>query len=222
MKNRIKDKLRSQTGASITYALLIFLVCAVVGSAVLVAGTTAAGRMSKVAENDQRYYAVNSAARLLIQEIDGRSVIIVNKTVEGGDPEYYKDVVSDAQITLDEIDSIPFWTAYQLMSVGTPTDPFYYDLTADGYDALAVRISETVLSDPYGEMTIAITKTTGTPSNDKTYSMILRFNLDKREIVDESKDAEGIKTTITTDTFTWNLRDIQVVGSGVDRGRITE
>ena len=30
----------------ITYALLIFLVCAVVGSAVLVAGTAASGRMS--------------------------------------------------------------------------------------------------------------------------------------------------------------------------------
>ena len=63
--HKLKQKLKSQTGASITFALLLFLVCAVVGSAVLVAGTAAAGRMSKVAEMDQRYYAVNSAARLL-------------------------------------------------------------------------------------------------------------------------------------------------------------
>ena len=64
--HKLKQKLKSQTGASITFALLLFLVCAVVGSTVLVAGTAAAGRMSKVAEMDQRYYAVNSAARLLV------------------------------------------------------------------------------------------------------------------------------------------------------------
>ena len=64
--HKLKQKLKSQIGASITFALLLFLVCAVVGSAVLVAGTAAAGRMSKVAEMDQRYYAVNSAAKLLV------------------------------------------------------------------------------------------------------------------------------------------------------------
>lgn len=64
LKN-LKRKLNSERGASITWALLIFLVCTVVGSAVLVAGTAAAGRMSKLAESDQRYYAVTSAAGLL-------------------------------------------------------------------------------------------------------------------------------------------------------------
>lgn len=64
--DKLKRKLNNQTGASITYALLIFLVCAVVGSSVLVAGTAASGRMSQMAEMDQRYYSVNSAARLLI------------------------------------------------------------------------------------------------------------------------------------------------------------
>lgn len=66
MKNRIKDKLRSRTGASITYALLIFLVCAIIGSAVLTAGTAASGRLSQMVEIDQRYYSVNSAASLVI------------------------------------------------------------------------------------------------------------------------------------------------------------
>ena len=35
----IRTKLNSQRGASITFALLLFLVCAVVGSVVLTAGT---------------------------------------------------------------------------------------------------------------------------------------------------------------------------------------
>ena len=63
--NVIKKKLKSERGASITWALLIFMVCAVVGSAVLVAGTASAGRMSKLAKNEQRYYSVTSAVGLL-------------------------------------------------------------------------------------------------------------------------------------------------------------
>lgn len=75
--NKMKRKLRSQTGASLTFALLLFLVCAVVGSVVLTAGTAAAGRMSKIAEMDQRYYSVTSAADFLIQELSDKKVTIV-------------------------------------------------------------------------------------------------------------------------------------------------
>ena len=70
----MQGKLQSQRGASITFALLLFLVCAVISSAVIVAGTTAAGRMSQMAEMDQRYYAVTSAAELMKDSIDGRTV----------------------------------------------------------------------------------------------------------------------------------------------------
>ena len=79
--NVIKKKLNSQRGASITWALLIFLVCAVVGSAVLVAGTAAAGRMSKLAENDQRYYAVTSTAGLLRDVL--KEPIVATRTETG-------------------------------------------------------------------------------------------------------------------------------------------
>ena len=72
--NLIHHKLRSRRGASISFALLLFLVCAVVGSVVLVAGTAAAGRISQAAEADQRYYSVTSAAELLRKEIEGKTV----------------------------------------------------------------------------------------------------------------------------------------------------
>ena len=77
MKNRIVNKVRSQTGASITFALLLFLVCAVLCSVIIVAATTSAGRMSGIAEADQRYYAVSSAAELLQALIDGKTISIV-------------------------------------------------------------------------------------------------------------------------------------------------
>ena len=61
----IRRKLRSERGASITFALLLFLVCAVVSSVAIVAATTSSGRLAQLGKMDQRYYAVNSAAELI-------------------------------------------------------------------------------------------------------------------------------------------------------------
>lgn len=76
----IQKKIRSQRGASITFALLLFLVCAVLSSVVIVAATSASGRMSRLAETDQRYYAVTSAAELLRDVMKEKTVSIVKVT----------------------------------------------------------------------------------------------------------------------------------------------
>ena len=81
LNNRIGRKLRSEKGASITFALLIFLVCAVVSSVVVVAATSAAGRMSRMAETDQRYYSVTSAAELIEDMFRDKTVTVVREEV---------------------------------------------------------------------------------------------------------------------------------------------
>lgn len=81
MNFTIKQKIKSQTGASITFALLIFLVCAVISSVVLTAGTAASGRMSQMADTEQRYYSVTSAAQLLKKMIENDTVTVI-KTKE--------------------------------------------------------------------------------------------------------------------------------------------
>ena len=73
---RIQEKLGSRKGASITFALLLFLVCAVASSVVIVAGSTAAGRMSEQARTDQRYYAVASAVELLRDDFSNKTVAV--------------------------------------------------------------------------------------------------------------------------------------------------
>lgn len=70
----MKNKIKSQRGASITFALLIFLVCAMVSSVVIVSATTAAGHMSSQAEMDERYYAVAEATQMLRSRIEGQQV----------------------------------------------------------------------------------------------------------------------------------------------------
>ncbi len=78
---KIVRKLRSGRGASLLAALLLFLVCSVIGIVVLTAATAAAGRASKLAENDQRYFSVSSAAELLAQELSGKTVTINREKV---------------------------------------------------------------------------------------------------------------------------------------------
>ena len=69
-------KLKSENGASISFALLLFLVCATAGAVVLAAGTAAAGRLSQMVNMDTRYYSASSAATLLVDEIAGKKVEI--------------------------------------------------------------------------------------------------------------------------------------------------
>ena len=79
--NRIRKKLASDRGASITFALLLFLVCAVLSSVIIVAATAASGRMSRLSEMDKRYYSVTSAAALIKEVLDGQSVEVEHKKV---------------------------------------------------------------------------------------------------------------------------------------------
>ena len=207
--NRIKKKLNSERGASITWALLIFLVCAVIGSAVLVAGTASSGRMSEVADNDQRYYAVTSAARLLIDMIDDQTATIVKEEANAEGTAVTNYYVNGVQIDDSTVfQSVTEQAAYLLMKGEVVSNDF--DLTA-AKSELDVTIHEKVNADT-GEMTLEIEKTTVSGEKSKTYSLILFFNLDKSEITETKTETEGTKTT-TTGSFTWRLRDIQVGGS---------
>ncbi len=73
MRIKLLKKLSSRKGASLTFALLAFLVCAVVGAVVVSAGMASAGRVAGLAETDQRYYAVTSAAQLFRDSLDGQT-----------------------------------------------------------------------------------------------------------------------------------------------------
>lgn len=89
----LQHKLKSNTGASLAIALLLFLICAVLGALVLTAGSASAGRFSKLQERDQTYYKVASAAQLLMTELDGAEVQITRdrRTTTLTSVEYVKD-----------------------------------------------------------------------------------------------------------------------------------
>ncbi len=214
--NRIKKKLRSQTGASLTFALLLFLVCAVVGSVVLTAGTAAAGRMSKITEMDQRFYSVNSAARLLIELIDDKPVTIIEtRTKDETQVTTYK-YVGDTTVDSDSFSSIVKHAAYYYITHAE--DELVSDLgltmtlkPSEEYKAaLSSNISEKIIgrgagntSSPFGTIVLKIENADG---EDK-YAMDLTFAPDVKKTVNDQETQ-----TVTTWKITWYIQDAKVNG----------
>lgn len=164
---KLKQKLMSQTGASITFALLLFLVCAVVGSVVLTAGTAAAGRLSELAESDQRYYSVTSAAQLLRTMVEGETVTIVKteKSADASADSSSDDPARDTAYPIYTIngeainasvklDSLPKDAAYSYVIGDGASKPRTITLNVDGYDSLSTTIEETLAED--GTLTFRI------------------------------------------------------------------
>lgn len=63
--NKIINKLKDHSGASMLIALILFLVCTMVGSAILLSASGNADKMRNRRIEQQRYFSVSSAARLI-------------------------------------------------------------------------------------------------------------------------------------------------------------
>lgn len=68
--NCLKAKLQSEGGASILLALLMFLVCAMVGASVLAAAASNAGKARSNRTEQQSYLTLSSAIRLVADELE--------------------------------------------------------------------------------------------------------------------------------------------------------
>ena len=79
MKGRLTAKLRSQNGASLSVALLLFLVCAAISAVIIAAATATSGQFAERGKADQRYYAATSAVDLFTESLNGSAP-------EGADP----------------------------------------------------------------------------------------------------------------------------------------
>ena len=203
---RAAEKLKSSRGASLMMALLLFLTCAVVGSAVLTAGTAASGRMSKIAESDQRYYSVNSAANLLIDLFKDETVTI-RKVVDStsSTPEVYvksKNYPTFTPYSYDESkNTLPLEMAYLHSAAdGSFPVPVSLTLSSDKISSFP-DVSGKIFSD--GKLEFAIVS-----KGTEKYTLTVTFAADKRETKNvELKDEKTITTTETS--YTWKLSDVK-------------
>ena len=202
---RAGEKLKSSRGASLMMALLLFLVCAVVGSAVLTAGTAASGRMSKIAESDQRYYSVNSAANLLIDLFKDPVEIteIVKKDASTGTVTTTYEI-NGAAYPPSAINSFPVETACRIiernMAGSSANISLAVTLPAPGP---TVKIEETIFTDDSVEFVV-----TSDPTKTEKYELHLVFKADKTE--NHTVKVTDTETTTTTETsITWKLSGVK-------------
>ena len=218
----IRKKLSSNSGASITFALLLFLVCAVIGSVILTAGTAAAGRLSKMTEMDQRYYSVTSAAALLRDMIDNQSISVV-ETVTGGSsdagsgtPTTTRKILFDGA-PVSAAESVLADAADRLCADPAPQSPFTRDLVLSVKDSeefsmddktaggLTVQVRETL--SPDGTLTLDVGSGSD-PDQKDSYRLRLTFSAVKEQQVDTRMYTD---TVTTTTTWTWTLTGIETL-----------
>ncbi|MDO5111470.1 MAG: hypothetical protein Q4E65_04095 [Clostridia bacterium] len=95
----LRQKLHSQRGASILVALLFFLVCMMVGGVVLTAAAANAGRLTHLRQDQQTYFILSSAVRLVRDDLQG--AVFTVKETKTGDADAtteYPDPETDAQL----------------------------------------------------------------------------------------------------------------------------
>ena len=229
--NRLQIKLSSQEGASITYALLLFLVCATVSSVILAAGTAASGRISQSVESDQRYYAVTSAARLLKEIVEDYDVKIVKKTDDSTKQETYTEFYrkkgasgwsiyppeDGSSVPVITIDAAEYYTKKKK----EPPESFpKYTMTVDGDEEgiLKVDIIEKI-DDQSGQISFEIKSTqglsgggTGGSENEPAFTMTMVFVPNIRHSIREAEEGTGAsggdthKIKTETTSISWSLK----------------
>ncbi|MBR0417537.1 MAG: hypothetical protein IJI66_00025 [Erysipelotrichaceae bacterium] len=193
MKKAVSEKLRSNEGASLLIALLLFLVCAIVSSVILTAGTAAAGRLSKKAELDQKYYLVNSAAEILAEELEGKMIIKEEKTDEVS-AITYKDMNGNT-ITAGINDSLLFDLARGDDNLKN-TKTIYVS-----YDGKTVYAYYDISVDSNGEVKISI-RDIKEKGDVNAYTVTLLFSGDINTSTDDTNN-------LITTRYRWFLKDIQ-------------
>lgn len=220
--NAMKNKIKSQRGASITFALLLFLVCSVVSIVVVIAGSAAAGRLSERAETDQRYYAVTSAVELLCDDFKGMTVK-VEYSKKSADPKPAASGVTVTSVT-DKSGStkntkdpkIAVLTAVSTKLVqmigGLEPENGTYTLTAAGgpeKSALDCTIKEYVKKD--GRVIFEVSnKAAAGAAKQNTYALqaVFQANISQSTSQYYAEDGKTAMDRVTT-TLVWSVNSIE-------------
>lgn len=224
----IKNKIHSEQGASITFALLLFLVCAVISSIVIVAATTTSGRLADMARMDQRYYSVTSAARLLC-EMDGKNTVVetTNKTtitgeygitgepLENQEPGFPKTEAYTEPKPASIVGSDIFeYAGICLLTKPAPDDGIYFnkelELKEEDSSDEKLNISMKAVLNDNGKLIIELHN----QNTDKgVYSLRLVFSSAKSNKETSSKTEGDLHTTIERTKISWLLESIETEDS---------
>ena len=99
MMSSVQRKIEDRSGASLSVALLFFLVCAIVGSILIAAASVSMGRMKGIDDGEQERYSLDSAMDLIAEEMQGGELTL---TASMGAPIQVRDNSTDDEETNDD------------------------------------------------------------------------------------------------------------------------
>ena len=207
--NRLTNKLKNNSGASMIIALLFFLICATVGISVLAAAKANAGRLLAQRENEQAYLTVRSAAQLMRSSLDEPSPAFALKTETSTvfpgidepivstiwDRKYNPHTLSLAN-TINEI-------LYDFLQTGSikTSKSFQLTFTAEDMEDVAAHVTITEKSGKY-----YLSADFSIPAKDDyNYYMSLTMTgelITSSNIISSATDESGISVTVSETSYT--------------------
>lgn len=76
---RLNEKLHDRSGASLLFAILVFMLCILAGTAALTAAAANAGRYTHLESEQQTYLTISSAVRLMKDEVAGTTLTVTRE-----------------------------------------------------------------------------------------------------------------------------------------------
>lgn len=195
-------------------ALLLFLVCAVIGAVVLTAATASAGRFSDLAESDRRYYSVTSAVKLMKNVIENEKAMVVMNDVDDEDNTNDKKEIIYGKKAEDQtiFDNIVYaglikgdtfekkWNMQE--DVVDYTSEKQFTLNVGDKNSLDADVS--IVSDKYCNLTVRISS--GKQGEQYSQTLVFTPNIDVAVTTQETPTS---KTNTKTVRVNWTLTEVK-------------
>lgn len=222
---RIKKKLNSNCGASLLFSMLLFLVVCMVSVTILTAALTALKRTHQNRESMQNSLTLESAAKLIRDEMDGSKYIVTTTSkkedgVTTTDPSTYvlpsntlSDIVDDAvkAVRNYSLSFEPFEIETNIAGLSDVQVNYVLkeDTTGTGEESESgiklYKMIFTLLADGSGEtiyLTFDVSYSTGTNTRSET-------------VIGENNTGKTIEITTLTETYSWGNPKMSGMTGGV-------
>ncbi len=200
----IQKKLHSRRGASAVIALLFFLVCLMVGAVILTAATANAGRLTHLRSDQEDYFLISSAARLIRDDIKNARYVVSETSVNGGEVKKgYTEPSNDIHLR----SKLSAWAreVYESESYTSSRIPFSITYDEQRVNAAAYIYGKNAANAYSIEMYFSIAKEDGSGAEPDKDNYMLRLYIPATltEKEESTSGASNSKTEIKKTTITW-------------------
>lgn len=136
MNKQILKKIKSESGASLVLAILVFLICALVGSTILAAATASSGTITTSWHNEKDVYTLKSAETLFEQNFENKTWKSADET--NRDTTTYK--ITDVP-TVSTMDNLYRYLCCKTYNDGSAVQTIEYTLGSTSVSSTPVDIT---------------------------------------------------------------------------------